>query len=103
MKIKQEKQQLDVPSEPVDGYVIKKPSEGFAISSDVEEIEDDEEDEEEEQQPQQHLQKRELQTDEEDQVSDEEEGRVPTISDVVSIKEEAMTARKEYNEYTAEF
>lgn len=101
LKIKQEKQQLDVPSEPVEVPAIKKLSEGFAISSDVEEIDDDDDEEEGEQQHQEQ-QKREQHSDDGEQVSGED-GSGPTIANVVSIKEEAIAARKEYNEYAAEF
>ncbi|XP_001663295.2 zinc finger protein 14 [Aedes aegypti] len=101
LKIKQERVQLDVPSEPAEEDSQQPKKKVFAISSDVEEIDDDDDDEQEappeaEEDQEQH------QEQEEHYHSEQESGQeslVPTISNVVSIKQEAMAARKEYNEY----
>lgn len=121
LKIKQERMLPDETEPPPEGTEGETPlpkKKVFAISSDVEEIEDDDDEQQEEVHGEEEAHGGEEALDGEDAHDEEElqheeqehqyhseqdslqEGpSVPTISNVVSIKQEAMAARKEYNEY----
>lgn len=121
LKIKQERMLPDETEPPPEGAEGETPSpkkKVFAISSDVEEIEDDDDEQQEEVHGEEEAHggeetldgeeahdEEELQHEEQEhqyhseQDSLQEGPSVPTISNVVSIKQEAMAARKEYNEY----
>ncbi|XP_055618902.1 zinc finger protein 84-like [Toxorhynchites rutilus septentrionalis] len=89
----QQQQQVDAKTE----AVVERSRDGFYVSSDVEEYEIPDDDEED------ATQDGAQQNPKEGDAETESQASVPTISNVVSIKQEAISARRGYSEYPSEF